>query len=68
VTAGETLVADGQVSVTVHWLPPLESDLPITRYKVSDGMKHNWHRPMATAVKFDLMKIEIQKTAEKGLA
>ena len=30
------LVADGRVSVTIHWLPPLQSDLPVNRYKVSD--------------------------------
>jgi len=33
VTEGDTVIADGRVAVTIHWMPPLESDLPITRYK-----------------------------------
>ena len=40
-TAGETLVADKRVSITIHWLPPLESDLPITRFKAS-GFGHSY--------------------------
>jgi hypothetical protein len=33
-TEGDTLVIDGKVAVTVHWSPPKNTDLPISRYKV----------------------------------
>ena len=35
-TVGDTVIADGHVSVTLHWLPPMQSDLPVSRYKASD--------------------------------
>jgi len=29
------MIEDGRVAVTVHWSPPANSDLPVSRYKVS---------------------------------
>jgi len=28
------MIEDGRVAVTIHWSPPVNSDLPISRYKV----------------------------------
>jgi len=33
-TEGDTVIEDGRVAVTVHWSPPPNSDLPVSRYKV----------------------------------
>lgn len=33
-TEGDTLILGGKVAVSIHWLPPIKSDLPVTRYKV----------------------------------
>jgi hypothetical protein len=34
-TEGDTLIMVGKVAVSLRWLPPKKSDLPISRYKVS---------------------------------
>lgn len=36
VTEGDTVIEDGKVAVTIHWSPPVNSDLPLSRYKASD--------------------------------
>ena len=33
-TEGETILTKNKLSVTMHWLPPKKSDLPVIRYKV----------------------------------
>ncbi len=33
-TEGQTVIKDNKLSVTIHWLAPKKSDLPIARYKV----------------------------------
>jgi len=37
ITEGDTVIEDGKVAVTIHWSPPVNSDLPVSRYKVSSG-------------------------------
>jgi len=35
ITEGDTMIEDGRVAVAIHWSPPVNSDIPISRYKVS---------------------------------
>ena len=36
ITEGDTVIEDGRVAVTVHWSPPANSDLPVSRFKVTE--------------------------------
>ena len=34
-TEGDTLIMGDKVAVTLHWFPPIHSDLPVSRYKAT---------------------------------